>query len=156
MLLQSLVVGAGGEGGLYVVDNRIGGFQGSEVKCFIFSMGNSQDNGIVARLGEGIVHLYAVFVPSHFGVGPGVVDGNVHVVVAQRLYNVDHFGIAYIGAVLLKGKAENQHMGIKHLNAFFEHQFNHLVRYVGSHSVVHASSGEDDFGVIAVPLCALC
>ena len=62
MPLQPLVVGAGGEGGLYVVDNRIGGFQGSEVKCFILSMGNSQDNGIVARLGEGIVHLSLIHI----------------------------------------------------------------------------------------------
>ena len=46
-------------------------------------------------------------------------------------------------------------MAAEYLYAFLEHQFDGLIGNIFAHAVVHAASGKNDLGIIAVALCAL-
>ena len=105
--------------------------------------------------GQKIGNFDTVFALYDFGRRPGVVDRDTNAVLAQRAVNVDHFCISHIGAVFLEGETEDKDVRTKHLNSLLQHQLNHLLGDVLSHSVVHAPSGKDNLRVIAVALCAL-
>ena len=51
------------------------------------------------------MYLHTILTLCDLGIGPGVVDGDVDIVLLERLDDVDHLRVAHIGAVLLEGKA---------------------------------------------------
>lgn len=154
--LQSAVDFVSVEGGFDVEDYVAGVEDGGDVEAFEFLVGYGGDAGVeLVAGGEFVGHAEAVFALYGGGVGPGVVDGYVEVVFLEGFDDVDDFGVAYIGAVFLEGEAQDEDMTAEHLDAFLEHELDDAVGHVGAHAVVHASAGEDDFGVVAVALGAL-
>ena len=51
------------------------------------------------------MYLHTILTLCNLGIGPWIVDGDVDIVLAKRLDDVDHLRVAHIGAVLLEGKA---------------------------------------------------
>lgn len=86
---------------------------------------------------------------------PGVKNGDVEVVFLESLDNVNDLGVAHIGAVLLECETEDYDVAAKNLYALFEHEFDNTIGNVSAHSVINASSGKDNFRIIAVALGAL-
>ena len=134
--------------------------EGGEGEGGVFAVGHGEDHGVVAVgvggwLGKGVDDVDAVFTGGDGCGGPGVVDVDGEVVFFEGFHDVDHFGVAHVGAVFLEGEAEDKDTAAKHLDAFAEHVFDYLVGYVGAHGVVHAAAGEDYLGVVAVALGAL-
>ena len=150
-------VGEGaGEGGFDVEDDVGGGEVGGDVEALEFAVGYGGDGGVeFAVVGELVDYFEAIFAANGFGVGPGVVDGDVEVVFLQGFDDVNDFGVANVGAVFFEGEAEHEDVAAEYLDAFFEHEFDDAVGNVGAHAVVHAAAGQDDFGVVAVALGAL-
>lgn len=129
---------------------------GGDVEAFEFLVGHGGDAGVeLLAGGEFVDYFEAVFAAHGFGVGPGIEDGDGEVVLMQGLDDVDDFGVAHVGAVFLEGEAQHEDVAAEHLDAFLEHELDDAVGHVGAHAVVHASAGEDDFGVVAVALGAL-
>lgn len=129
---------------------------GGDVEAFEFLVGHGGDAGVeLLAGGEFVDYFEAVFAAHGFGVCPGVEDGDGEVVLMQGLDDVDYLGIAHVGAVFLEGEAQDEDVAAEYLDAFLEHELDDAVGHVGAHAVVHASAGEDDFGVVAVALGAL-
>lgn len=119
-------------------------------------MGDGSDSGIEFLIcGEFVDYFETIFAADGGGVGPGVEDSDVEVILAESADDVNNLGVANVGAVLLKGEAEDDYVTTKDLYAFFEHQFDDAVGNVCPHTVVHAASGKDDLGIIAVTLGTL-
>lgn len=95
----------GREEGLDVVDDGVVGLEFVDVEALELFVGNSEDDRIILLGGELIGHLHAILALCDLRIGPGVVDGDVNIVLAKRLDDVDHLGVAHVGAVLLEGKA---------------------------------------------------
>lgn len=134
--------------------------EGGQGEGGVFAVGHGEDHGVVAvgvggGCGEVVDDVDAVFTGGDGCGGPGVVDVDGEVVFFEGFHDVDHFGVAHVGAVFLEGEAEDKDTAAKHLDAFAEHVFDYLVGYVGAHGVVHAAAGEDYLGVVAVALGAL-
>ncbi len=104
-MLQSLVVGVGREEGLDIVDDGVVSLEFVEVESLELFVRDGEDDGLVAVGGEFVMYLHTILTLCDFGIGPGVVDGDVDIVLAEGLDDVDHLRIAHIGAVLLEGKA---------------------------------------------------
>lgn len=104
-MLQSLVVGVGREEGLDVVDDGVVSLEFVEVEALELSVGDGEDDRIVAVGGKFVLYLHTILTLCDLRIGPGVVDGDVDIVLAERLDDVDHLRVAHIGAVLLEGKA---------------------------------------------------
>ena len=51
------------------------------------------------------MYLHTILTLCDLRIGPGVVDGDVDIVLTKRLDDVDHLRVAYVGAVLLEGEA---------------------------------------------------
>ena len=68
-------------------------------------MGDGEDDRIVVSRGEFVVYLHTILTLCDLGIGPWVVDGDVDIVLAKRLDNVNHLRVAHIGTILLEGKA---------------------------------------------------
>lgn len=127
-----------------------------EIDAFEFFVGDGGDAGIEFGVcGKFVDYVETVFAFGDGGICPGVEDGDVEVIFLEGFHNVDNLGVAYVGAVLLECKSHHKNMAAEYLYAFLEHQFDGLVGNIFAHAVVHAASGEDDLGVIAVALCAL-
>ena len=154
--LQAGVDFGGGAGGFDVEDD-VGGFKdGCDVQVGEFAVGYGGDGGIEFFVGREFVdHFKSVFVTHGCGVGPGVVDGDVEVVFLQCFDYINHLGVAHVGAVFLEGESEDNDVAAEYLDAFFEHELDDAISNVGTHSIVHAASGKDDFGIVTVALCTL-
>lgn len=144
-------------GGFDVEDDVVGFEDGSYVHSFEGFVCYSGDGCIELLVGgEFVDNVEAVFVTHGCRVCPGVKDSDVEVILFEGFDDVYDLGVAHVGAVLLEGEAEDNDMATEYLNAFLEHEFDNSVGNVSAHTIVHAATGEDDFGVVAVALCALC
>lgn len=91
----------------------------------------------------------SVFVFS-FGCGyPRVIYIDLDVVFAQLFYDIDNLSVTQIGAVFLEGQPHDQYLGSVYMDALFHHAFDQLGHNIGSHAVVQAATGEDDFWMVA-------
>jgi len=73
-----------------------------------FFVGYGQYHGIVTvfmTIGQFLYGADTILMHHFFGIGPGIVYINLYVVALQVTDDVDHFGIANVGAVFLKGNA---------------------------------------------------
>jgi hypothetical protein len=76
------------------------------------------------------------------GFCPRVVHIYVYVVFAQLADDVDHLGVAQVGAVFLEGKAHDEHFGAFYMNAALHQGFHQLAGHIGAHAVVQAAAGQ--------------
>ena len=129
--------------------------QRRDIQAFECFVGDGKDGGVELFCRQLIGDLYVVRAPYGVWVGPRVVDCNLEIVFLESSTDVDNLGVTYVGTIFLEGEAENEDVGVKYLQAFFQHELHGLTGYVLAHTVVHASAGEDDLGVVAVPLGAL-
>lgn len=104
-MLQSLVVGVGRKEGLDVVDDGVVSLELVEVETLELSVGDGEDDGVVASRGKFVLYLHTILTLCDLGIGPWVVNGDVDIVLTERLDDVNHLRIAHVGAVLLEGKA---------------------------------------------------
>ena len=156
MMLQSAVALLTGSGGFDVEDDVVGFEEGADVEAFELAVSDCCNSCIEFFVsGKFIDYVEAIFALDGGGIGPRVEDCHVEVVFLEGFDDVDDFGVAYVGAVFLEGEAQDEDMTAEHLDAFLEHELDDAVGHVGAHAVVHASAGEDDFGVVAVALGAL-
>lgn len=112
-------------------------------------MRHGKHNGIEAATGKPGKAGDAIFTGHLGGVGPGIVNNNIHTVILQAFVHVHHAGVADVGAVLLEGDAQHQHAGAGHVDAFLDHALDDLGGYIVAHGVVQAAHSEDDFRVVA-------
>lgn len=145
-----------GAGGFDVEDDVAGFEEACDVEAFEFAMSDGCNSG-VEFLTDGKFVDYSETILALDGgrVCPGVEDGDVEVILFEGLDDVDDLGVAHVGAVLFESEAEDEDVAVEYLYAFLEHEFDDAVGNVGAHAVVHAASGEDDFGVVAVALGTL-
>ena len=107
IFLQSTIDCLAGAGGFDVEDYVVVFEKVGDVEVVEFAVGYGGDGGIeFDAFGQGVGQLEAVFAAYGVGVGPGVVDGDVEVVFAQGVDDVDHLGVAHIGAIFLECEAE--------------------------------------------------
>ncbi len=111
------------------------------------------DGGVLAGRGQLGQAAQAVFALGLGGVDPGVVHVDLGVVAPQGAHDVDHLGVAQVGAVFLEGQAQHQHLGAQHGQALAQHELDGFVGHVGGHAVVQTPAGQDDLGVVADLLC---
>lgn len=95
----------GREEGLDVVDDGIVSLEFIEVEALELFVGDGEDDGVVASGGEFVLYLHTILTLCNLRIGPWIVDGDVDIVLAKRLDDVDHLRVAHIGAILLEGKA---------------------------------------------------
>ena len=156
MILQSAVALLTGSGGFDVEDDVVGFEEGADVEAFEFAMGDGCNSGVEFLTGGKFVDYSETVLALGGGrIGPGVVDSDVEVILFEGLDDVDDLGVAHVGAVFFKGEAEDEDVAVEYLDAFLEHEFDDAVGNVGAHAVVHAATGQDDFGVVAVALGTL-
>lgn len=157
MILQSAVALLTGSGGFDVEDDVVGFEEGADVEAFEFAVGDGCNSGVEFLTGGKFVdYSETVLALDGGGVGPGVEDGDIEVILFEGLDDVDDLGVAYVGAVFLECETEDEDVTVENLYAFFEHEFDDTVSDIDAHAVVHAATGEYDFGIIAIALCALC
>jgi hypothetical protein len=150
--LQAEVGGVLRQDVLEVVQHMLGFAQcadGLRAHVLELVVGHGQDDAVVVA-GLGLCHRgKAVFVLGFGGLGPRVVHVYVYVVLAQLADDVDHLGVAQVGAVFLEGEAHDKHLGTFYMDASFHQGFHQLAGHIGAHAVVQAAAGQDDFRVIA-------
>jgi hypothetical protein len=113
-------------------------------------MRHGQHDGVVGIGGRRLRHgPHAVFVLGLGRVDPRVVDVDLRVVASQFAHDVDHLGVAHVGAAFLEGEAQHQDARADDVDGLLQHQLDHLPGDVAAHAVVDAPAGEDDFGVVA-------
>ena len=93
-----------------------------------------------------------VFVEHLFGVGPGVVDVDLGAVLLEFVDDVDHSGVADVGAVLFESDAEDEHFRPFDFVVAGNHEFHHFGGDIFAHVVVEAAPCEDNFRVVTVLL----
>ena len=146
-----------GSGGFDVEDDVVGFEEGADVEAFEFAVGDGCNGCIKFFISRQFIeYIEPVFTFNCGRICPRIEDGDIEVILLKSFDYVDNFGIANVGAVLFECKAEDYDVATKHLDAFLEHEFDDTVSHVGAHAVVHAATGEYDFGIIAIALCALC
>ena len=145
-----------GTGGFDVEDDVAGFEKGCDVEAFEFAMCDGGD-GCVEFLtgGKFVDYGEAVLALDGGGVGPGIVDSDVEIIFFESLDDVDDLGVAHVGAVLFECEAEDYDVAVEYLYAFLEHELDDAVGNVGAHTVVHAASGEDYLGIVAIALGTL-
>ena len=116
-------------------------------------MGDGEDSCVVVvgggKLGEAVE---VIFVQHFVGVGPGVVDVDLCAILLEFMDDVDHPGVADVGAVLLEGDAEDEHFCPFDFVVAGNHEFHHFGGDVLPHIVVKAAPCEDNFRVVTVLL----
>ena len=145
------------EQGFDVIEHVLGLAQGMDAggaQLQEFGMRHGQHDGVVGICGRRLRHgLHAVFVFGFGRLNPGVVDVDLGVVAGQFPDDVDHLGVAHVGAAFLESEAQHQDARADDVDGLFQHQLDHLPGHVATHAVVDAPSCEDDFGVVADFLC---
>lgn len=100
-----------------VVDDGGVLFEGVDVEGLELVVCHGEDDGIILAVRALAVDGDTVLTLCDSWVGPRIVDGDVGIVVGQGMIDIYHLGIAYVGAVFLKGKAEDEDFGIKYLDS---------------------------------------
>ncbi len=149
-------VNQGAVEGAFDVEDDVAVFQqGGDVEPFELAVGYGGDDGVELLVGQFVDDTDAVLPLDDLRDGPGVIDGDVEVVLLERTVDVDDLGVAHVGAILLEGESQDQDVGVEDLDALLEHQLDGLRGDIFAHAVVDAAAGEDDLGVVAVALGAL-
>ena len=104
---------------------------------------------------EVIDDVNSIFAFNSIWISPGVIDGDVEVVLFQGLVDVDDLGVAHVRTVLLESEAKYEDVAADDLDAFLQHQLDGLHGHILAHAVVHAATSQDNFGVVAVTLGTL-
>ena len=116
-------------------------------------MGDGEDSCVVVvgggKLGEAVE---VIFVLHLFGIGPRVVDIDLGTVLLEFVDDIDHSGVADVGAVFLEGDAEDEHFCPFDFVVAGNHEFHHFGGDVLPHIVIEAATCEDNFRVVAVLL----
>lgn len=99
-----------------VVDDGGVVFEGVNIEGLELVVSDGEDDGIILALRALVVECDTVLTLCNSWVGPRIVDGDVGIVVSQGMIDIYHLGIAYIGAVFLKGKAKDEDIGIEYLD----------------------------------------
>ena len=118
-------------------------------------MCDSSDGSIELLVRKFVGDVNAILPFGNGGIGPGVIDGDVDIVLLQGIIDIHHLGIAAVGAVLLEGEAKDEDLAVEDLDAFLKHQLNSLGGNILAHAIVHPAAGKDNLGVIAIALGAL-
>lgn len=71
-------------------------------------MRHGSDAGVELLFRQLIHHLYTVFMLNDSWVSPRIIHCDVKVVLIQGLVDINHLGIAHVGAIFLEGEAENE------------------------------------------------
>ena len=82
------------------------------------------------------------------GVSRWIPDIDVYAVVLKFGDHVDHAGVAQIGAIFLEGQPHYQNAGSDYLHFAPNNRFQHLSGDVGTHAVVDAATGQNNFWLI--------
>ncbi len=137
-----------GEHVFNIIDTRSDSSEGNGGKE---GVGNGED-GCVVVVGGGELReaVEIIFVQHLCGVGPGVVDVYLGAVLPEFVDDVDHSGVADVGAVLFEGDAEDEHFCPFDFVVAGNHEFHHFGGDVLPHVVVEATACQDDFGVVKV------
>src|SRR5690606_33051923 len=88
---------------------------------------HGQDYGVVDAMLYRPDRSQTVFVLGIRCIDPWIVDIDVGVACLQRTNNVYHAGIPQIRAVFLERQSEHQDPGTDRIDAFAQHQLDHLV-----------------------------
>src|SRR5574344_544707 len=75
--------------------------------------------------------------------------------IPKTFHNINDPCIADIGTVFLESEPQNQNLAPLHLNSFSNHELDNPSRHIFSHSVIHATAGQNDFRIIPIPLGTL-
>ena len=142
-----------GEHVFNIIDTRSDSSEGNGGKE---GVGDGEDSCVVVvgggKLGEAVE---VIFVEHLFRVGPGVVDVDLCAILLEFVDDVDHPGVADVGAVFLEGDAEDEHFCPFDFVVAGNHELHHFGGDVSAHIVVEATTCEDNFGVVAVLLAGL-
>ena len=96
-----------------------------------------------------IGELNSILVLHLRGVGPRVKHVDVHAELLEFRDNVDHAGVANVGAVLFEGHTEDEHLAAVYCEAVADHQLHDLVGHKHAHGVVDTASAQNHLGVVS-------
>ena len=141
------------QSGLDVVEDALGlaqGADGGRSHGDELPMRHGEDDGVVGPgVGQRRQTIEPVFVLGLRPIDPGVINIDADAVLPQGVDDVHYLGVAQVGAVFLKGQAQDQDAAVTDADAALEHELDHGLRHMGAHAVVDAPAGEDDLGVMA-------
>ena len=86
-----------------------------------------EDDRVERPLRQLVGEIDAVFVFGEIDIRHRIVGHHLNDEIAQRADEIDHFGIARIGHVLLEGEAHHQHPGAIDALLALEHGLDHVV-----------------------------
>ena len=89
----------------------------------------------------------------HLGARPRVVNIHLAAELFQLRSNIYDLGVAAVGAVLLEGHTQHEHVSVLNLMVLLNHQFQHLVGNELGDRVIHSSAAENHLRVVAQRLC---
>eukprot|EP01022_Parablepharisma_sp_SALTPOND_P004211 TRINITY_DN118_c1_g1_i1.p1 TRINITY_DN118_c1_g1~~TRINITY_DN118_c1_g1_i1.p1 ORF type:complete len:1598 (-),score=548.50 TRINITY_DN118_c1_g1_i1:18136-22929(-) len=105
--------------------------------------------GIGARQVGPVLQLDAVFVFGVLAGGDRIVDVDFHTIGLQFGHDVDHLGVAQVGAVFLEGQAQHVDLGTLDVETGGNHGLDRLLGHELGHAVVDATTGQDHLRVVA-------
>jgi hypothetical protein len=109
---------------------------------------HGDDQAVNGVLGIDFAELNAVFVLDFCSVSPGVTHDDGDAPALQFFDQVGHFAVADVGAVFLKGDAQDANFAAGHVDAVLQHALDDIACSVAGHVVVHAAASQDDLGVV--------
>lgn len=116
--LQTAVNNAAVEGALHVEDDVLVLQQGGNIEAFELLVSHGSHASVELLRWQLVHHLDAILMLHDGRIGPRVVNGDVEVVFLQGLVDVDHLGVAHIGAVLLEGETQDEDVAVEHLRTY--------------------------------------
>ena len=112
-------------------------------------MGHRHHHTAVGLLRELSQQIDAVFTRRFLRIDPGVVDIDRYPIVLQFADDIDHPGIAQVGAVFFEGQAKDEDAAAGDINALAHHQLDQRRGDIVAHMVVDTPPGENHFGMVA-------
>lgn len=89
------------------------------IKAEELLVSHRHDHCVEFRGGQFVRDVDTILSLGYRGIGPGVVDGDVQVVLREGAIDVNNLCVAHVGAVFLESEAQNQDVAAEHLYSFF-------------------------------------
>ena len=93
--------------------------------------------------------VHAILLLCDLCVRPGICDERPDLVFSQPPNDVHDLAVSGIRAILLKGDAQNDDIGLLGRKSGLDHLLDRSIGHIGTHAVVDLSAVEDDLAVIA-------